>query len=174
MSLLYTYQPAGMISSVYSFSFLSLLLLLFKQELPVSGSKLVHIWAFLNLYSYFLDIFPLKFLWKLVKAGIVGFLYTFCNSLSHQRTRWKQCSSLGHFRISLMLPWEKSSWDLESMARGRETSYFFLPLISRSTVLYFLPDQHWGDHDYVMHKITVDLISRDKARFCLIYSLKKL
>ena len=139
MSLLYTYRPAGMISSVYSFSFLSLLLLLFKQELPVSGSKLVHNWAFLNLYSYFLDIFPLKFLWKLVKAGIVGFLYTFCNSLSHQRTRWKQCFSLGHFRISLMLPWEKYSWDLESMAAEEEKRVIFSSLWSRALRSFSLP-----------------------------------
>ena len=138
MSLLYTYRPAGMISSVYSFSFLSLLLLLFKQELPVSGSKLVHNWAFLNLYSYFLDIFPLKFLWKLVKAGIVGFLYTFCNSLSHQRTRWKQCFSLGHFRISLSYL-EKSIPETQSPWPEEEKRVIFSSLWSRTLRSFSLP-----------------------------------
>lgn len=135
MSLLYTYRPPRMISSVYSFSFLSLLLLLFRQELSASGSTLVQYWAFLNFYGYFLDIFPLKILMKIGKSfhSRLSFLLKFSHN---QHTRWKQYFSLGQFRISLMPPWERCSWDLET--RGRETSYFFLPLISRSTVLYFL------------------------------------
>lgn len=136
MSLLYTYRPPQMISSVYSFSLLSILLLFIRQELSASGSTLVQNWAFLNLYSHLLDIFQLKIL---VKVGKSWYSRLSLPSVILSPINAHAGSSISHsvsLESSLILPWEKYSWDLET--RGRETSYFFLPLISRSTVLYFL------------------------------------
>ena len=62
---------------------------------------------------------------------------TFCNSLSHQRTRWKQYFSLGHFRSSLMLYFEKSIPDTSNFQRKRN-QLFFPPSDLALTVFYFL------------------------------------